>query len=340
MLDAETPSLDARAIVLTCSSLGLPRGAPTKPFGPRGWARIADRLSQRGGEPGSLLAMTDQELGQLFDDPKPDDADRLGRLLARSGQLGFELDRLASLGIWVRTLADAGYPSRLRTRLGPDAPPVLFGAGETSLLERGGVGIVGSRDVDDDGADAARHLAAAVARGNDVVVSGGARGVDQVSMAVAFEAGGSVVGVLPEGVERRIREASTRQALADGVAAVVSPYHPGAGFSAGAAMARNKIVYGLSDVTVVIDAVLERGGTWTGAVEALEAGWVPVLVRTGSGRSTGNAALVARGGRPIDIASIGDTTTADALLTAAGPSIESVAEVAAPYEQQELTLTE
>ena len=59
---------------------------------------------------------------------------------------------------------------------------------------------------------------------------------------------------------------------------MVSPYHPTAGFSAGAAMGRNKLVYALSDVAVVVSSGQASGGTWTGASEALKAGWVPVLV--------------------------------------------------------------
>ena len=226
------------------------------------------------------------------------------------------------------------------TRLGPDAPPVLFGAGDRSLLDRGGVAIVGSRDVDDAGTEAANLLASAVARGGAVVVSGGARGVDQVSMAAAFEAGGSVVGVLPEGVERRIRESTTRQAIADGLAVVVSPYHPAAGFSAGAAMARNKLIYALSDAAVVISSASGSGGTWAGAVQALDHDWVPVLVRSGADVPAGNEDLIARGARPIDLSSIGEVADADALLEAAGPSVARVAESPVPYEQQDLSLVE
>lgn len=340
MLDGETLSLDARATVLSCSSIGLARGSDVRPFGPRGWSRLADRLAERGGSPGGLVGMSRLDLETLFGPDSADDVDRLDRLLSRSGQLGFELERLATLGIWVRTTADAGYPARLRSRLGADAPPVLFGAGEPSLLDRGGVAIIGSRDVDDEALDFTRRLADAVARASELVISGGARGVDQVSMTAAFEAGGSVVGVLPEGVERRIRESTARAAIAQGLAAVASPWHPAAGFSAGAAMARNKIVYALSDVAVVVSSSQGSGGTWAGAMEALDADWVPVLVRQGEGVPEGNRALISRGGRPIDFGTIESSVTALELIAAAGPAERRVAEEPAPFEQQELALRE
>ena len=100
-------------------------------------------------------------------------------------------------------------------------------------------------------------------------MSGGARGVNAVAMRAAFGAAGAVIGVLPEGVERRLKEAATRSAVASGQAVIVSPYHPAAGFSAGAAMGRNKLIYGLADVAVIVSSDLGSGGTWTGAMEAL-----------------------------------------------------------------------
>ena len=234
------------------------------------------------------------------------EADRIARLLARSGQLAFELDRLQSRGVWVVTIADQAYPARLRDRLGAAAPPVLFGSGSAALLDAGGVAIVGSRDADDVALAFAERLAAAVVRGGSSVVSGGARGIDTAAMRAAHQAGGSAIGVLPEGVERRLRDPSTRAAVAGGRAVVVSPYHPSAGFSVGAAMGRNKLIYALSDVAVVVSSADGSGGTWTGAVEALKGGWVPVLVRDGAGVPVGNRSLLALGAAPLTPEALAD----------------------------------
>ncbi len=230
----------------------------------------------------------------------------VARQLGRSAQLAFELDRLASRGITLRTLADEAYPARLRDRLGSKAPPVLFTAGDPSILAAGGVAIVGSRDVDDAGSAFAESIAAEAARAGRVVVSGGARGVDQVALIAALQAGGRVAGLLPEGLERRLRESGTRSAIAEGQLALASPYHPGAPFSAGAAMGRNKLVYTLSDVAVVVASASGAGGTWAGAVEAINARWVPVFVRTEPGSPQGNADLVGLGARPLADASLPD----------------------------------
>ncbi len=301
MDDVVAISDDARAIVLLCSSIASSRHEPTKPLGPAGWAKVADRLAARGLAAGALLGLPvagDDGLAEILVGLDLD-PERVAAQLARSGHLGFELERLAGRGVTVVTLADADYPSRLRARLGPKAPPLLFTAGDRSILDAGGVAVVGSRDVDAAGSEFARGIAASAAADGRVIVSGGARGVDQEAMAAAFEAGGRVAGLLPEGIERRLREPSTRAALADGMVALASPYHPGAAFSAGAAMGRNKLIYAIADVAVVVSSSTASGGTWAGAVETLKAGWVPVYVRTGDAVPEGNLRLVALGARPL-----------------------------------------
>ncbi len=215
---------------------------------------------------------------------------------------------------------------------------MLFGSGPASMLSGGGVAIVGSRDADEAAVAFTERLASAVARGGTPVVSGGARGIDAVAMRAAFDAGGSVVGVVPEGVERRLREASTRSAVAGGQALLVSPYHPAAGFSAGAAMGRNKLIYALADVAVVVSSAEGSGGTWTGAIEALKGGWVPVLVRDDAGTPPGNAALIRQGAAPVRSSDLADRLVASDLASL-GPEPGSprvAAETPVPYEQRSL----
>ena len=156
-------------------------------------------------------------------------------------------------------------------------------------------------------------------------------------MRAAFDASGRVVGVLPEGVERRLREGDTRAAVASGQAVLVSPYHPNAAFSAGAAMGRNKIIYALADVAVVVSSASGSGGTWAGAIEAIKGGWVPVLVRDGDGVPVGNLDLIAKGALPFPADAVSDGSTSAEVLMARIPSAGgAVAEVPAPYQQRGL----
>jgi DNA processing protein len=337
-IELESLSPDAPALILLCTSLGADRGAAgLRPLGPATWSRLDEALrrnSFRG--PRELIGLTADEIARSLG-IEDDVAAGLARRLARSGQLAFELDRIRSRGIWVVTIADDAYPAVLRDRLGSSAPPVLFGSGPASLLVGGGIAVVGSREADDDAVAFAARLASAAAAGRTSVVSGGARGIDAAAMRAALEAGGSVVGVLPEGVERRLREPSTRSAVAGGQAVLVSPYHPSAAFSAGAAMGRNKLIYALSDVAVVVSSADGTGGTWTGAVEALKGGWVPVLVRDDPGVPAGYRSLVRLGAAPLSSASVGAAITPSDLVALAGDSGRRAAPAAepdAPYLQE------
>ena len=334
MIDFETLSADAPAIILLCTSLGSTPGS-LRPVPPVAFARLSElarRQSFRGVR--DLADLSADEIVRVLG-VEPEEAARYVRLLARGGQLAFELDRLRSRGIWVVTVADDAYPQVLRERLGAGTPPVLFGTGPASLLTGGGIAIVGSREADDAAVRFTERLAEAAAVGGSAVVSGGARGIDVTAMRAAFAAGGSVVGVVPEGVERRLREASTRSAVADGHAVLVSPYHPAAAFSAGAAMGRNKLIYALSDVAVVVSSADGSGGTWTGAIEALRHGWVPVLVRDEPGTPAGNPALISLGATPIRPSDLDQPVTPAGLRSLEVPRSD-IAEEATRYNQQRL----
>jgi DNA processing protein len=218
-----------------------------------------------------------------------------------------DLERQMQKGIWAVTDSDDEYPAQLR-RLGDQAPPVLLGAGNPALLaDHASVGIVGSRGVDPAGARVAELIARAVVGLGRIVTSGAARGVDLVAMTAGLMARGSAVGVIADSLDRRLRDPETLEALHSGSLCLVTQQHPSAGFSAAAAYGRNKVIYGLSDSTVVVAADLRQGGTWKGAVEALRLS-LDVIVWRGEGEGPGNAYLETMGGRPLkdvdDLASL------------------------------------
>lgn len=205
---------------------------------------------------------------------------------------------LGRKGIWALTIVDDGYPPAL-TPLDAQRPPVLFGAGDRDLLARGGVAVVGSRRVAEPGARFAEAVAARAVELGRPVVSGAAQGVDGLAMNAAFRSEGAVVGVLADSLEARIRNPDVLSALDRGDVCLVTQQAPAAGFSVGAAMARNKLIYALAEITVVAAADLGTGGTWAGAVEAMHHGYGTVAVWRGEGEAAGNAGLQREGATPI-----------------------------------------
>ena len=288
---------DAQAIAMLCSRTALPRDGGPKPFGPAEWNRLAGVLrSTAFGRPGDLLGRSAAELAAELPIAR-EQAERIHALLSRGGQLAMEVERLAGRGIWILTRADEDYPIRLKERLRADAPPLFFGAGPRSLLAAGGVAVVGSRDADDEALTFARELGRWCAREQTPVVSGAARGIDIAAMLGALDAGGSAIGIAAEALERLVRRRELREALEEDSLTIISPHHPSARFHAGNAMRRNRLIYCAADVAVVVASDVEHGGTRAGALEALDAGWVPVLVRDDGSR--GNEDLLRRGGQPL-----------------------------------------
>ncbi len=255
------------------------------------------------------------------------DQARVDALLARSTAMAFELDRLAQSGITVLSALDGNYPDRLRRRLGDAAPPLLYVAGDPALFTREALAIVGSRGVSSRAAEVARHAARRAVGERLAVVSGGASGVDQLAMSSAWDAGGVVIGVLSEGLDRPLRLRENRTAVLEDRALLCSPYRPSAGFSVGNAMARNKLVYAQSTVAFVVATDEGSGGTWAGATEALKKRFVPVAVWMGVDSGPGNAALVERGARAVyalddlvDLLAARETISGDTASAAPAPT--------------------
>ena len=72
-------------------------------------------------------------------------------------------------------------------------------------------------------------------------------------------------------------------------------------------MERNKLIYGLAEFAVVVSSDHQTGGTWAGAIEALKAGWGPVLVRDGDSVPRGNKELLKLGARALSAGQLAET---------------------------------
>ena len=224
------------------------------------------------------------------------DHERIGRLLERGLLLSQTIESWRSRSIWVMSRADDEYPKRFKERLGKDAPPVLYGCGDASLLDCGGLAVVGSRDISQKLLEYAEQIGRTAAQAQCHIVSGAARGVDQAAMNGALKAGGAVSGVLSGGLEREAVNRGHREMLMDGQLVLLTPYDPKASFDVGNAMQRNKLIYALADAGLVIESGKGSGGTWTGAVEQLDKlHLVPVYTRAEGDIGLGLRALRQKG---------------------------------------------
>jgi len=287
-------SPDSLTLLLLCSHLALPEGV--SPLTLREWNPLVRKLQTLNLCPADLRGTSTADLQTRFAFSGDETAHYI-TLLERENNLTRELNRLSALGIYPLTRSDSDYPQRYRQRLKDSAPPVLFYAGEKALLGQPGIAVVGSRHLDDAGQECARFVGNACGMSGLVLYSGGAKGVDTLSMDSALEARGTAVGVLADSLEKVVR---TRQdPLRRGDLCLVTPYNPNAPFSVGAAMGRNRLIYTLADYAIVVASDVEIGGTWAGATETLKNGWVPIFVLEHEQMPEGNKLLLQKGALPF-----------------------------------------
>lgn len=294
------PSLsqNTQAILLLTAPLIAGHGSSSSELlTPGEYKRLARHLREIQLQPADLLS---QDASKLLRACQPVvEATRLERLLGRGFLLSQVIERWQARAIWVISRADNQYPRRLKVRLREDSPAVLYGCGDIGLLDSGGIAVVGSRHVDESLIDYTMAVGKLAARAHRTLVSGGAKGIDQAAMRGALEAGGKVSGILADSLEKTTMNRENRNLLLEGQLVLISPYDPSAGFNVGNAMQRNKLIYALADASLVVSSDLNKGGTWTGAVEQLDKlKFVPVYVRSTGESSVGLDTLRGKGALP------------------------------------------
>ena len=295
-MNAELSENTKAILLLTAPLLAGNRRGTDSPLTLAEYNRLAARLAEHSREPADLLRPGGREVTDECQTGL--DLMRIGRLLERGLLLSQAIERWRNRAIWVVSRADAEYPRRFKERLGASAPPIIYGCGEPSLLENGGLAVVGSREVCQELIEYTEDVGRMAAQAECTVVSGAARGVDQAAMYGALTAGGTASGVLTGGLEGAAINREHRDMLLDGQLVLVTPYDPKAGFNVGNAMHRNKLIYALADAGLVIESTNGSGGTWAGAVEQIDKlRLVPVYTRSDGDTSPGLRALQRKGAK-------------------------------------------
>ena len=170
------------------------------------------------------------------------------------------------------TLTKSHIPLRLAAIASP--PATLYIEGDLEgALQSPSVAIVGSRKVTAYGREVTKRFATELAKQGITIISGLAFGVDSIAHQAALDAGGRTVAVLPSPLES-IYPASHRQLarhIVEQGGALVTEYPVGTESFKGNFVARNRIIAGLADVTLITEAALKSGSLHT-ARFALNAG--------------------------------------------------------------------
>ena len=184
------------------------------------------------------------------------------------------------LGIKILLYDNPLYPEALKQIA--DSPFLLFVRGNENLLNGSNVSVVGTRRLSTAGREAARSFAYDAVKDGRNVISGLAYGADACAHQGALDAFfdnpgqeglGSTIAVLPCAIDEIVPYQNKRlaaQILQNG-GCIVSEYAPGTPTQKRNFVARNRIVAGMSEATVVIEAPNGSGALIT-ADFALEEG--------------------------------------------------------------------
>jgi DNA processing protein len=182
------------------------------------------------------------------------------------------LERMRALELTVVTIEERTYPRRLTEIAMP--PHLLFVQGSLgALCHRRAVAVVGTRRATTRGRTSAGRIATSLVAADAAVISGLAYGIDGAAHAAAVRAEGITVAVIGGGHAVSVPPAHDRLArsILDRGGAVVSEFAPDAVPTRGTFPRRNRIISGLADATVVVEAPARSGALIT-ASWALEQG--------------------------------------------------------------------
>ena len=199
-------------------------------------------------------------------------------------------------GIHVTTLLDDTYPERLRPL--PDAPVILFRQGNPEALSGRTAAMIGSRNASYPGLNATRKIAEALSRAGIRIISGLAYGIDAAAHEGCLQGESPTISVMGCGLDQDYpaENAGLRKRILDSGGLVLSEYAPGEKPLGWHFPFRNRIISGLGDCLIVMEARI-RSGTMTTVQHALNQGKDVFAYPgdPGSARCEGNHQLIREG---------------------------------------------
>lgn len=278
-----------QGFLLLTSQLGDPR---RKPLTVAQFRTLARRVAEAERD----LASRDMEVSDLeklgYDKAM---AQRIYGLLSGINQLREYLRRAENCDCFPVTRLNPCYPLSVLKRLGLDSPGVLWAKGDVSLLNRPAVAVIGSRDLREENRRFAEEAGRQIAKQGYVLVSGNARGADKTAQEACLKAGGKVISIVADSLQRQPLMRNVLYLSLDDFDAA---------FSSRRALQRNYVIHTMASLTIAAQCTLGKGGTWDGILANLKHGWNPVCIFADG--SDGAADLQNRGVQGITAQALSD----------------------------------
>lgn len=223
-------------------------------------------------------------------------ADVLAKLMNKDLKAAQEIQKKCqTMGIEILCFDDENYPKKLRKI--KDPPLVLYYKGKMMNFDKKFcVSMVGTRKMTEPGKQSAEYLAGQYGKLDLIVISGIAKGIDSACQKAALSYGGSVVGVIGNSIDTiypKENAALFNKLYKRGL--VISEYWPGCVTKAECFPRRNRIIAGLADVVVIVEAPKGSGAIITANHAIRQGKKVFVAPMPLTGEYEGAAALVRMG---------------------------------------------
>jgi DNA processing protein len=217
----------------------------------------------------------------------------------------FLAESFFSQGYEIIPITSPEYSKTLKANLKTThAPAVLYVKGNKKILEEKSIAIVGSRDSSEPALKFTDNIAKLASKEFKVVVSGFAKGVDKQALDSAIHYNGQSIIVLPQGIMTFSSGFKNYyKQIISGDVLVLSTFFPQAPWKAELAMARNPIIYGLSNEIYVAESA-EKGGTWSGVVDGLRKGRKIFVRKPEPNEKNANNILIQKGAIAVDSAGL------------------------------------
>lgn len=161
-------------------------------------------------------------------------------------------------------ITDQEYPKRLLDIKNP--PKRLYIEGNEKLLNNDSIAIVGSRNCTEYGVTQTKKFSKEIADCNITIISGLALGIDTIAHEVAIESKGNTIAVIASGLNYIYPEEnkSLYQKILDNGGCVISEHEPKTEIDMKNFPKRNRIISGISNGVLIIEAGYRSGSTITG----------------------------------------------------------------------------
>ncbi len=228
--------------------------------------RTIEKLIHYAGSPKEVYEMKVSDMIEVISEKKAK-----ALVLAKTKNNIFQkYEELHKKGICFYSIYHPRYPKRLKNI--PDMPYGIYVEGELPQEDIPSIAIIGARQCSGYGQLMAQVCGRDLALAGMNIVSGMARGIDGISQKAALEAGGKIYAVL--GCGTNICYPSENRGIYNGAkenGAIISEYPPGTPPAPGLFPRRNRIISGLADLVLIIEA-RAKSGTLITADMALEQG--------------------------------------------------------------------